>query len=76
MNWEYATVIEVVSATSSIILPFIIFAVKYVLQGWFDNTEIGKWIRVIETGYVNDLILYQWVQYFHHATKYQVKGTH
>jgi hypothetical protein len=75
-NREYATVIEAVSATGSVIPPFIIFAAKCVLQGWFDNTEIGKWIGVTETGYVNDLISYQWVQHFHHATKYQVKGTH
>jgi hypothetical protein len=75
-NREYATVIEAVSATGHVIPPFIIFAAKCVLQGWFDKTEIGKWIGVTETGYVNDLITYQWVQHFHHATKHRIKGTH
>jgi hypothetical protein len=75
-NREYATVIEAVSATGNIIPPFIIFAAKCVLQGWFDETEIGKWIGVTDTGYVNDLITYQWVQHFHRTTKHQVKGTH
>src|SRR5215469_3907302 len=47
-----------------------------VIQDWFDHTEIGKWIGVTETGYINDLIAYQWVQHFHRATRKQTRGTY
>jgi hypothetical protein len=75
-NREYATVVEAINAAGDVIPPFIILSAKCILQSWFNNTEIGNWIGVTETGYINDLIAYQWVQHFHHITKHRVKGTH
>lgn len=75
-NREYVMVAECVNVEGFTIAPFTIIAAKCMLRGWFDaldknqNVSIG----VLDTGYINDKLAFQWIQHVNCETHRKTKG--
>lgn len=67
-NRESVTIIGAVNAMGSVISPLIILSSRQALLRWFDHIDDER-ITVSDTDFANDLLIYQWIQYFHQATK-------
>jgi hypothetical protein len=74
-NREYTTVVEAISADGHYIPPFIIFGGKCILAGWFDICDEPDYtIGMSDSGYINDLLAFQWIQHFDRHTKRRMLG--
>ncbi|KAG2000818.1 hypothetical protein GB937_010800 [Aspergillus fischeri] len=74
-NQEYTTIVEAISADGYFIPPFIIFGGKCILAGWFKVCgEPDYIISISESGYINDLLAYQWIQHFKRHTRRRMVG--
>lgn len=74
-NREYTTVVEAISADGHFIPPFIIFPGKCILAGWFDVCDEPDYIiGVSDSGYINDILAFQWIQHFEHHTRRRMLG--
>jgi hypothetical protein len=63
--------VEVISADGHYIPPFIIFSSRCILAGWFNiYNELDYTIGVLESRYINNLLAFQWIQYFEYHTQY------
>jgi hypothetical protein len=74
-NYEYIIVVEAISADGHYILPFIIFRGKCILAGWFNVCDEPDYtIGMSDSGYINNLLAFQWIQYFDHHIKCRMLG--
>jgi DDE superfamily endonuclease/Tc5 transposase-like DNA-binding protein len=73
-NRESVTVVECVSTDGFVCPPLIILSGKQVLLRWFDAIQEDEHLAVTDTGYINDQLAYQWIQYFHKWTAPRAKG--
>jgi hypothetical protein len=73
-NREYATVVEAISTDGFSIPPLIILSGQQVQFRWFNELDGDNRIAVTDTGYINDLLAYQWIQHFERSTRARTKG--
>jgi hypothetical protein len=67
--------VEVISADGHYIPPFIIFGGKCILAGWFDVCDEPDYtIGMSDSGYINDLLAFQWIQHFDRHIKRRMLG--
>jgi hypothetical protein len=74
-NREYVTVVEAISTDGFTVPPLIIFAAKQVQYRWFEDLKDDERIAVTETGYIDDLLAYRWIQMFEKSTRSRTKGS-
>jgi hypothetical protein len=69
---ELVTVIEGINAAGNAIPPFLIFTGKVILENWFQYLTEDEWkVTITDTGFSNDEIAFEWLQYFNQHTKEQ-----
>jgi hypothetical protein len=74
-NCKYVTVVEAISTDGHYIPPFLIFEGKCILAGWFDVYDKPDYmIGVSDSGYINDLLAFQWIQHFDRHTRRRMRG--
>jgi hypothetical protein len=73
-NRESVTVLEAVSADGFTCPPLIILSGRQALLRWFEGLDSDEHIAVTDTGYMNDVLAYQWIQLFHKWTIGRTKG--
>lgn len=72
-NREYVTVVEAVSTDGFSTPPLIILNARQLQNRWFEDL-IDERIAVTDSGYINDLLAYQWIQLFEKSTRLRTKG--
>ncbi|KAJ5543815.1 hypothetical protein N7513_003398 [Penicillium frequentans] len=72
-NREYVTVVEAVSTDGFSTPPLIILNARQLRNRWFEDL-IDERIAVTDSGYINDLLAYQWIQLFEKSTRLRTKG--
>lgn len=70
------TVVEAINATGYACQPLILIVGKCILHGWFEHTNIEQayCIGVTDSGYMTDMMAFQWIQLFYQATHKYRKG--
>lgn len=68
------TVGETVSADGVVLPPFIILPGIIIQDRWFENLEDEDIIGVSESGYNNDILMYEYIQHFNRQSEYRRKG--
>jgi hypothetical protein len=75
-NRDYATIVEAINAAGFSIPPYIILSAQCKQWGWFDEIEPDYEVQTSETGYINDVLAYEWIQRFYNCTAKHRKGSH
>ena len=74
-NRESITSVECVNCAGASIPPLIVLAGKQILESMINNDlDEDIIITLSETGYVNDVIVYQWLQHFEIYSRKHLKG--
>ena len=75
-NREWATIIQAVSATGWILLPFIILAAQYHQVSWHQECELpSTWrIRLTDNGWTNNETGLDFIKYFNQYTLNRTQG--
>jgi hypothetical protein len=72
-NREYVTVVEAISTDGFSTPPLIILNAQQLQNRRFENLH-DECIAVTDSGYINDLLAYQWIQHFEKSTRLRTKG--
>lgn len=75
-NRESVIVVEAISTNGFVTPPLIILSSRQLLLRWFDLTKHDERLAVTDTGYINDILAYQWIQRFHKSTKDRRTGVY
>jgi hypothetical protein len=75
-NREWATIIQAVSATGWILLPFIILAAQYHQVSWYQPYELPSiWrIRLTDNGWTNNEAGFDFIKHFNQYTLNRTQG--
>jgi hypothetical protein len=73
-NRESVTVIKAVSADGFVCLPLIILSSKQMMLRWFEAIQTIKYLALSDSGYMTDVLAFQWIQKFHEWTFRQTQG--
>lgn len=74
-NRESVPVIEAVNTTGSVISPLIVLSSRQALLRWFDHINDER-VAISDSGFANDLLIYQWIQHFYRATAANTVGVY
>ena len=74
---EHISVVECISAGGTVIAPMIIIKGAVVQARWFVDLQNGDIaIGVSDSGYSNDILSFQWLQYWNRLSKKTQRGTY
>ena len=72
---EHVSVVECISAGGEVIAPLIIIKGVVIQAHWFADIQDGDIaIGVSKSGYANDIISFQWLQYWNRLSKRRQQG--